>query len=94
MTSLVTPGGGEFFLKVTIVDVAVSFDNGPHALTTCAVAKEEKYAGLHRSLVATGKDRLHWVVAAEAVADRFSFILFLTVGLACCAVRHLLPIRF
>ena len=42
--------------KITIVPVAVPFDNGPDALTTCAAAKREKYAELRKSLVATGKD--------------------------------------
>uniref|UniRef100_A0A8C4R587 Reverse transcriptase domain-containing protein n=1 Tax=Eptatretus burgeri TaxID=7764 RepID=A0A8C4R587_EPTBU len=42
--------------KITIVDVAVPFDNGPDALATCAAAKREKYEGLHNVLVAQGKD--------------------------------------
>jgi len=42
--------------KITIVPVAVPFDNGPDALTTCAAAKREKYAELRKSLVAKGKD--------------------------------------
>jgi len=42
--------------KITIVDVAVPFDNGPDALATCAAAKREKYEALRKALVAKGKD--------------------------------------
>ena len=42
--------------KITIVDVAVPFDNGPDDLATCAATKREKYAELPRTLVARGKD--------------------------------------
>lgn len=42
--------------KVTIVDIAVPFDNGRDSCATAASAKVDKYSNLRRALAETGKD--------------------------------------